>query len=115
MAFSATHLRDIESSLTLWLVKERPEESIRDQLDIGYTINKQDIFLEEIRPVWRKPKEIMRNAFAKLTYHKATDSWKIYWMRGNLQWELYAPHPQAKSLEDALEVVSEDKHHCFFG
>jgi len=115
MAFSAAHLRDILSSLTLWLVKVRPNEDIRGQLDIGYTIDKEDIYLEEIRPVWMKPKEIMRNAFAKLKYQKSTNSWKIYWKRGNLKWEFYAPHPQAKSLEEALKVVSDDAYHCFFG
>jgi len=85
MAFFAEQLRNIQSILTLWIVNERPSEEIRDQLDIGYSIDKQDIFLEEIRPFFRKPKEIMRNAFAKLTYHKGTNTWKIYWMCDNLK------------------------------
>jgi hypothetical protein len=66
-------------------------------LDIGYSIDRQDIFLEEIRLVWRNPKEIMRNAFAKLKYQKSTKSWKIYLKHGILQWELYEPDPSAAS------------------
>jgi hypothetical protein len=115
MAFSATHLREIESILTLWLVKVRPNEDIRDQVDIGYTIDKQDIYLEEIRPIWDRPKEIMRNAFAKLKYQKSTNTWNIYWKRGNLKWYSYDPNPKAASLEAALDIVDADNYGCFGG
>lgn len=51
MAFSEKQLRDIESSMTIWLALRRPEEEIRDKLDLGYTIKGQDILLEEVRPI----------------------------------------------------------------
>ncbi len=115
MAFTKEQLRNIESTLTLWLVTHRPEEEIRKQLDLGYTIKGQDIFLEEIRPVYLKPGEIGRYPFAKIKFEKNTELWKIYWMRGNLKWYPYDPKPIVGRLEIALEEIMKDSHHCFFG
>jgi hypothetical protein len=115
MAFTKEQLRNIESTLTLWLVTHRPEEEIRKQLDLGYTIKGQDIFLEEIRPVYLKPGEIRRYPFAKIKFEKKTELWKIYWMRGNLNWYSYDPNPIVEQLEIALEEIMKDSHHCFFG
>lgn len=115
MAFSKEHLRDIESSLTIWMAMRRPPEEIRDKLDLGYSIKGQDIFLEEIRPVFLKPGKIGRFPFAKVKFEKTSDLWKIYWMRGNLKWYAYDPKPVVGKLELALEEIMKDPHHCFFG
>jgi len=115
MAFSKEHLRDIESSLTIWLAIRRPEEEIRKKLDLGYTIKGQDILLEQIRPIWNNPSESRRYPFAKVKFEKSTELWKIYWMRGDLKWFLYEPMPVVDILELALEEIMMDPHHCFFG
>jgi hypothetical protein len=115
MAFTKEQLRNIESTLTLWLVTHRPEEDLRDKVDIGYTIKGQDIFLEEIRQIWNRPSEKMQNPFAKVKFEKTSQNWKIYWMRGNLKWNLYDPKPVVESLDLALEEIMTDSHHCFFG
>ncbi|RAI84366.1 DUF3024 domain-containing protein [Algoriphagus yeomjeoni] len=115
MAFSKEHLRDIESSLTIWLALRRPDEEIRNKLDLGYTIKGQDIFLEEVRPIWNKPSESMRNPFAKIKYEKSTDLWKIYWMRGNLKWAAYEPKAEVVKLELALEEIVNDPIIVFLG
>lgn len=115
MAFTKEELRNIESTLLLWLATNRPEEEIRDKVDFGYTIKGQDIFLEEIRPIWNQPSEKMRNPFAKVKFEKTNQAWKIYWMRGNLKWNLYDPKPSVESLDFALDEIMRDPHHCFFG
>jgi len=115
MAFTKEQLRNIESILTIWLATNRPEEEIRDKVNFGYTIKGQDIFLEEIRPVWSRPLEKVRNPFAKVKFEKTTQNWKIYWMRGNLKWNLYDPRPEVESLDLALDEITRDSHHCFFG
>jgi len=38
MAFTKEELRNLESTLLLWLATNRPEEEIRDKVDFGYTI-----------------------------------------------------------------------------
>ncbi|MBN7810959.1 DUF3024 domain-containing protein [Algoriphagus sp. H41] len=115
MAFAKEQLQTLESTLTIWLAVRRPEAALRDKIDLGYTIKNQDIFLEEIRPIWNKPEEMGRYAFAKIKYEKATELWKIYWMRGNLKWHPYEPKPVFGRLELALEEIMKDPYHCFFG
>lgn len=116
MAFTSHQLRSIESILTLWHATYCPEEEgVRSKLDLGYTIKNQDIFLEEIRPLWNKPSEIKRYSFAKIKFEKVTETWRIYWLRGNLKWYLYEPLPVVGELELALEEIMKDSHHCFFG
>jgi len=40
--------------------------------------------------------------------------WKIYWMRGNLQWDAY-PAPPTGTLKAALKLIDGDKYGCFYG
>lgn len=102
--------------MTIWQATHRPEdEKIRAQVDLGYTIEKQQIFLKEIRPVYLKKGEFGHYPFAKISYEKSSDSWKIYWMRGNLQWTRYKPTSKINDLEDALNEIMNDPMGCFFG
>jgi hypothetical protein len=39
----------------------------------------------------------------------------IYWMRANDKWEAYKAHSVASNLQKLLDVIKEDKYHCFFG
>lgn len=94
----------------------RPEDlEIRKQVDFGYSYNGQVIEIFEIRPAWDNPKEIMHLAFAKLRYTKTKSNWKLYWMRGNLKWDVYEEFPSNITLANVLTVINEDKHGCFFG
>lgn len=48
----------------------------------------------------------------KLTYVKSANIWKLYWMRADLKWHLYEEY---KKLDDLLQEVKMDPHHCFWG
>jgi hypothetical protein len=50
----------------------RPSKEIRDQLDIGYRIEKQSIIIFEVRPDWIDPKKKTENKVAKVTFVKKT-------------------------------------------
>ena len=115
MAFSTEELKNVQSILTLWLAVNRPEDEIRDQLDYGYTIKNQDIFLETIRPIPTDPSKKGHYPFAKIKYIGTSRLWKIYWMRGNLKWHPYDPFSETDALEDALQKIMEDSYGCFFG
>lgn len=94
----------------------RPEDhEIRKEVDIGYSYDGRNFEIFEIRPRWDKPEEIMHNSFAKITYIKSKNNWKIYWMRGNLKWDLYEEFPSNITLENVLRVMDQDKHGCFYG
>ncbi|REG81845.1 DUF3024 domain-containing protein [Algoriphagus antarcticus] len=115
MAFPPILLRTIESSLTRWLEQNRPKEDIRDQVDLGYNIQSQDIFLNEIRPDWRKPEQKSTHPFAKIKYTKSSNEWKIYGMRGNLKWHLYDEFGSFDTLDKALDLIMKNPHGSFFG
>lgn len=94
----------------------RPEDlEIRKELDFGYFYDGKSFEIFEIRPRWDKPEEKMNNSFAKFKYVKSKNKWKLYWMRGNLKWDLYEEFPSNVTLENVLKIMNEDKHGCFYG
>ena len=93
----------------------RPPEVIRPQLDIGYKMEAQSVFIFELRPQQNDPKIIREHALAKATFVKTQNIWKIFWKRANGNWHGYTPEPEVKTLPEFLELVKEDKHHCFWG
>lgn len=98
-----------------YVERVRPSQEIRDRLDISYKIDNQNIILYEIRPTFQNPTEKIACEYAKATYVKSDDKWKVYWMRGNLKWHIYDPTPKVNSLKEFLDLVDEDKYHCFRG
>lgn len=100
-----------------FIERKRPPENIRDKIDLGYDIDRDDQSVEifEIRPDWRDPEEVVHTPKAKLKYVKSRDIWALYWIRGDGKWHKYQPVPQALSLERALKVVEEDELSCFWG
>ena len=115
MAISEFEIKRIEREIDKFLAKRRPPAHIRNEVDIGYEINDQNIIISEIRPDWQNPAEIHHYPFARATFVKSKKHWKVYWMRQTLKWSPYDPVPIVKSIEDFLQVVDEDACHCFFG
>jgi hypothetical protein len=116
MAIDALQTVEMIELLENFVGKMRPaDEALRQKLDFGYNIEDQSVILFEIRPDWAKPEIIREHPFAKATYVKKSDTWKIYWLRANLKWYPYDPNPTAKSLQNFLEIVERDDRHCFFG
>ncbi|MFA7686876.1 MAG: DUF3024 domain-containing protein [Moheibacter sp.] len=96
--------------------KLRPQdEEIRKKLDMGYSWDGSMVLLYEIRPQWDNPKNILHHNFAKIRFYKSRGEWNLYWPRAGGKWEAYEPYPVAKHLQKLLDVIEEDKHHCFFG
>ena len=115
MTLDITKSLDIIETMENYIAKVRPRPEIRHQLDIGYEIKDQSIILQEIRPSWRNPTEIQRIGFAKTTFVKDKNIWKVFWQRADLKWHSYEPKPTVKQLTDFLKLVDEDVHHCFKG
>ena len=116
MAIDALQTLDIIELLENFIGRLRPtDEEVLKKLDFGYNIENQSILLVEVRPDWKNPEIIRQHPFAKTTYVKSSDTWKIYWMRGNGKWFPYDPTPTVKTLNQFLEIVRKDEYHCFFG
>lgn len=116
MAIDVLQAVEIIEELENFIARIRPvKEEIRKQLDFGYSIENQSIFLFEVRPDWKNPEIIRQHPFAKTTYVKSSETWKIFWKRSNGKWYPYDPVPTVGSLKKFLEIVRKDEHHCFFG
>jgi hypothetical protein len=57
----------------------------------------------------------MESPIAKTTFVKAKNQWKVFWMRGSGNWEAYKPQATVNSLPEFLNLLVEDKYHCFWG
>ena len=115
MAFDVLNAVDIIETMENYLQKVRPPEDMRDKLDVGYRIEGQSIVVFETRPKPFEEGKTIESEFAKTTFVKSQQSWKIYWMRGNLKWTLYEPMPEVRTLTEFLQVVEEDAYGCFHG
>jgi len=114
MSFGILDIASVIEKMENHMDANRPEESIRKELDIAYKIEDQSIILYEIRPYFLNPKEIIESPYAKTTFVKSKNQWKIYWMRGNLKWYPYKPEA-VKTLDEFLELVEADEFGCFKG
>jgi hypothetical protein len=115
MAFSELEQKRIEKALDSFVELRRPPAHIRPQLDIGYRQNGQSIELVEIRPAWDDPNVILEHPFAKATYVKTQNVWRVFWRRADLKWHGYPPASSVKTIVEFLDIVNRDEHACFFG
>lgn len=115
MALVLTNMVDIIEIMENYVENIRPPEHIRPKLDISYTIENQSVILQELRPAVINPAMIMKLDYAKATFVKSLNKWKVYGMRGNLKWTRYDPKPTVRNLEEFTRLVEEDKYHCFKG
>lgn len=115
MAFNDLELQTVRWRVNAYVQARRPPKHLRDQVDLAFRIKGQSVEIFELRPAWRKPGATIEIAVAKSTYVRTQDVWRIYWMRRDLKWHTYAPHPEARSVNEFLEVVEADDYGCFFG
>ena len=110
MAFSEFEIKKCEMAVKSYIEKNRPPPHIRKELDLGYRLKDQSVEIFEVRPRWNDPKEILEHSVAKATYVKTQALWRVYWQRADLKWHSYEPHPEAKNIEEFLDLVESDKH-----
>ncbi len=115
MTLDKTKSLDIIETMENYIAKVGPPLEIRHKIDIGYEIKDQSVTLHEIRPKWNDPKIILTHDYAKATFLKSKNIWKVFWLRSDRKWYSYDPQPIVRQLSDFLKLVDEDKHHCFKG
>ena len=72
-----------------------------------------ELFYE--RPAFERPGESAEDSIARLRYVRSRDAWWLFWMRADLKFHRYEPCPEVPTLSEALAVIREDTHCCFFG
>jgi len=115
MALNLENTVNVIEIMENWMERISPPHHIRSELDIGYKITNQSIIFFEIRPAFRNPMDLTESPFAKATYVKSENIWKVYWMRSNLKWTRYEPRPKMKDLQAFNKLVDDEKNHYFQG
>lgn len=115
MALTELETARAKKTLDEFMERRRPPPHIRAQLDLGYRITGQSVEIFEVRPMWNRPSEKMESPFAKATFVRTHNVWRIYWQRADLKWHLYEPTSEVAGLAEFLSVVEEDAHGCFWG
>lgn len=115
MTFNDLDIKRIEKAMATFLAKRRPPLHIRPELDISYRLNGQSIEIFEIRPQWDNPSIIREHPFAKATFVRTQNLWKVFWKRSDLKWHAYEPAAIVKSIDEFLAAVDADQYCCFFG
>ena len=104
-----------ESKIASFVEKKRPPVEMRDKLDVGYRFENNVVEIFTIRPRWDNKEEKLESSVAKAKYISSKRVWKVYWMRSNLKWYAYDPRPEVYTLEEFIELIDRDIHHCFWG
>ena len=115
MSLDALLHAEMIRSLEAFLDKRRPPERIRSEIDLSYRIEQQSVILYTIRPHFQLKDKWIESAFAKATWVKSRQLWKVFWMSGNLKWLAYEPKLTTPSFDDFLHEVDEDPRSCFWG
>jgi hypothetical protein len=115
MSFEILNTLDVIEVMENFIFRIRPDEEIRDKIDVAYKIEDQSIIIYEIHPLFMEQEKKIESPIAKTTYVKAKDHWKVFWLRGNLKWYSYDPKPTVKTLKEFTELVEEDTLGCFWG
>lgn len=115
MSFDILQTLDVIEAMENFVERIRPPEEIRKNLDIGYKIEDQSIYVFEIRPRFDKPEIKSENPIAKASYVKSKKHWKVFWLRADLKWHPYPHNPTVMTPNEFCNLVEEDKHNCFFG
>jgi Protein of unknown function (DUF3024) len=111
--FEAARVRKAVGAL---IERRRPPPQLRAEVDFGFHISGHSVELFEVRPIWQGPPgEKLEHPFAKATFVRSKNHWRVFWMRQDLKWHGYDPAPQVATIEEFTALVQEDAHACFFG
>lgn len=108
----AEHLKVIED--TFWS-RRRPPLHLRDKVREGQRFTDRTIELFIARPVFNRPGEHTEESIARIERKPRLRVWRIFWKRADGHWHRYQPCFEVLSLAEALRVIDEDAHGCFFG
>ena len=108
----AEHLKVLED--TFWSHR-RPPLHLRHKVREGQRFIGHSIELFIVRPAFQNPGEPIESSIAKVQHMPRLQVWRLFWKRADGRWHRFEPCPETDSLAQALRVIDEDAHACFFG
>ena len=115
LALTELERKRCEKALADFMTRRRPPPHLRDQFDLGYTMQGQSIEIFESRPHWKDAGVRQESPVAKATFVRTQGIWKVFWMRADLKWHSYEPKAAVNTFKEFLGAVDRDEHGCFFG
>ncbi len=115
MSFSEIEWKRFELDLARFMARRRPPPHVRHELDLAHRLRGQSVEIYSIRPPWDGRGAPIEHPIARMTFVRARNIWRLFWMRQDLKWHSYEPKAEARSLRECLDVVDQDAHACFFG
>ena len=114
MPFNDFDLHKIKNTVGKFC-KEKTNPALADKVRLDYTIDKQSVIVQEIRPRWNDPTQMMHLDVAKLKFIRSSGKWELYWKRASGKWQRYEPDADKSELQELVDVIAADQHGCFFG
>ena len=96
---------------TLFYILAKLERFGHEKLPLQIIKEKQSYIIGHKRNRYSDGSEYLDEA-CKITYVKSQDLWKLYWMRADFKWHLYAEY---HDLDKLLKEVKTDPNGCFWG
>jgi len=115
MAISEFETKRCEKYVSEYVAKHRPPAHVRNDVDLCYRIEDQNVIIYELRSLWNKPDKKIESMVAKTTYVKKSKTWKVFWHKSDMKWHSYTPVPEVKTLEEFLSLLEADENCCFYG
>lgn len=113
MTFNDLEYPTVKNEVEAFVKSGCPTPYLCDQVNFTYRIDGNTVKLFLISHAWQRDTgELTDLPVVKMTYVRSLNAWKLYWRRRNLKWECY---DTVCSLAEALELVREDRHGCFWG
>ncbi len=75
MAFSELELARVHRTMTAYIARRRPRPEIREELDIGYSLEGQSVIIHEDRRLYDGSRIL--EPVAKATWVKTQKTWKV--------------------------------------
>ena len=115
MAFTKPELGHIDETVGA-LCQRRTSPQFKNELSIEYRVKRHDVTIVERRPHWKgKPGVFTERGFAKFKFTRATEQWRLLWMRADLKWHAYKGEGNKTRLAQLVAEVDRDPWGCFFG
>ena len=114
MAFNDIELQRINNVVGGFCTKRSPAH-LRDKLRLEFEVEKYNVIIFEVRPLWNNLDEVGKYPIAKLNYVASKKIWKLYWQRANVKWTKYEAKESAQKLDDLAQEIDKDRYGCFFG
>lgn len=98
-----------------FLQKLQTLEHTKGDLNYSYSFKDNTLLLFKERKRGKDATTDGKIAFVRVNYIPSRGVWKIYTMYNLTDWKVYKPQAEAKTLEQVLRLVEEDKYSLFFG